>query len=145
MRSHSGTSGTSTENVSWSSSSEPPIEKMSNVNSPLSSFFFCATTSSTACSWHITRPRRVCPSWSNAPALTMDSMVRLLHTTAGTLARKSLKDVNFPCSLRASTMAWTTLAPTLRTAPMPKRMSVPTGVKFSSDSFTSGGSTVMPM
>ncbi|WP_158591109.1 hypothetical protein [Kocuria tytonis] len=56
-----------------------------------------------------------------------------------------MKDANFPCSLRASTMAWTTLAPTLRTAPMPKRMSVPTGVKFSSDSLTSGGSTVMPM
>lgn len=75
----------------------------------------------------------------------MDSMVRLLHTTSGTFARKSPKPVYEPFSSRPWTMPLTTLAPTLRTAPMPKRMSRPTGVKVRWDSFTSGGSTVMPM
>jgi hypothetical protein len=46
--------------------------------------------------------------------------------------------------LRAAMIEDTTLAPTLRTAPRPKRISVPTEAKFSSDSLTSGGSTVMP-
>ena len=41
-------------------------------------------------------------------------------------------------------MELTTAAPTLRMAPRPNRMSVPTGEKSSLDSFTSGGSTFMP-
>jgi hypothetical protein len=46
--------------------------------------------------------------------------------------------------VRAATIASTTFAPTLRMAVRPNRMSVPTGVKFAADSFTSGGSTLMP-
>ena len=36
-----------------------------------------------------TSPRRVWPKESNAPALTSDSTVFLLHTTGSTLRRKS--------------------------------------------------------
>ena len=82
---------------------------------------------------------------SKAPALTSDSISRLLHTCASTLSMKSLKSSNRPWDSRASTMRSTTLWPTLRTAVRPKRMSVPTGVKFSADSLTSGGSTWMPI
>ena len=72
-------------------------------------------------------------------------MVRLLQTTAGTLSRKSVKDVNAPFSSRARTIASTTLAPTLRMAVRPNRMSLPTAVKLADDELTSGASTVMPM
>ena len=56
-----------------------------------------------------------------------------------------MKDVNAPFASRAATIASTTLAPTLRMAVRPKRMSSPTAVKFADDELTSGGSTVMPM
>ncbi len=56
-------------------------------------------------------------------------MVRLLHTTAGTLCRKSLNEVKAPLSSRALMISTTTLAPTLRTASRPKRMSSPTAAK----------------
>ncbi len=52
-----------------------------------------------------------------------DSMVRLLQTTAGTLSRKSVNDVNAPFASRVATIASTTFAPTLRTAVSPNRMS----------------------
>lgn len=52
--------------------------------------------------------------------------------------------MNFPFSLRVLINEPTTLAPTLRTAPSPNRMSWPTEAKFTRDSLTSGGSTVMP-
>ena len=54
-----------------------------------------------------------------------------------------MKEVNRPFSSRAATIASTTLAPTLRIAVSPKRMSSPTGVKFAADSLTSGGSTLI--
>ncbi|CPU65892.1 Uncharacterised protein [Mycobacteroides abscessus] len=74
-----------------------------------------------------------------------DSMVRLLHTTAGTLSRKSVNEVKAPFSSRVRMIASTTFAPTLRTPVRPKRMSPPTAVNFAAESFTSGGSTVMCM
>ncbi len=52
--------------------------------------------------------------------------------------------MNLPFSVRVPISEATTLAPTLRTAPSPKRMSLPTEAKFCTDSLTSGGSTVMP-
>ena len=72
-------------------------------------------------------------------------MVRLLQTTASTFCRKSPKSANAPLALRVATIDPTTLAPTLRIAVRPKRMSVPVGVKSASDSLTHGGSTLMPM
>ena len=73
-------------------------------------------------------------------------MTFLLQATASTLRRKSGKSVNAPLSLRAATIESTTLAPTLRTAARPNRMSLPTGGEVGSeDSFTSGGSTLMPI
>ena len=81
------------------------------------------------------------PIESNAPALTSDSMTRLLHTTSGAVSRKPWKLTALPCCSRAATMPSTTLCPTLRTAVRPNRMSVPIAVKLAADSFTSGGST----
>ena len=52
--------------------------------------------------------------------------------------------MNLPFSVRVLISDATTFAPTLRTAPSPKRMSVPTEAKFCADSLTSGGSTVIP-
>ena len=46
---------------------------------------------STAVSWTATKARRRCFISSKAPALMSDSITRLLQTTAGTLAMKSLK------------------------------------------------------
>jgi len=82
---------------------------------------------------------------SKAPALTRHSIARLLHTWRGTLSRKSWNEVNCPFCLRAWTIPSTTLAPTLRTADRPMRISSPTGEKSESDSLTSGTRTVMPM
>ncbi len=96
---------------------------------------------STAVSWMATRARRWCFISSNAPALTSDSIIRLLQTRAGTFPMKSLKSVKRPFSSRAATMPETTLEPTLRMAVSPNRMSLPTGVNVDWDSLTSGGST----
>ena len=114
-------------------------------NWPAASLRFTETAASTADSCTSESERRVCFSSSKAPALISDSMVRLLHTTSGTFFRKSLKDSKCPFSSRAAIMPSTTFAPTLRIAPMPKRISFPTGAKVRVDSFTSGGSTVIPM
>ncbi len=51
--------------------------------------FLDAANDSIASMCTASRPRRVCPSESNAPALISDSMVFLLQTTASTLLRKS--------------------------------------------------------
>ena len=85
------------------------------------------------------------PSESNAPALISDSITRLLQTTSGAASRKPWKLTALPISVRAATTPSTTFRPTLRTAVSPNRMSVPTAVKFASDSFTSGGSTAIPI
>ena len=82
------------------------------------------------------------PSESNAPALTSDSMVRLLQTTAGTLRRKSSNEVNAPFSSRVRTIASTTLWPTLRMAARPNRTSSPTAANTPIEALTSGGRTV---
>ena len=74
-----------------------------------------------------------------------DSITFLLQATASILRRKSEKSLNAPFSSRARTIASTTLCPTLRIEASPKRMSVPTAVKSADDSFTSGGSTLMPI
>ena len=70
-------------------------------------------------------------------------MTRLLQTTVGTLRRKSEKLVKAPLDLRVATIASTTLTPTLRMAARPNRTSSPTAVNVATDSFTSGGSTLM--
>ena len=74
-----------------------------------------------------------------------DSITRLLHTTSGTLRRKSAKLVNAPLDLRAAMMASTTLMPTLRIAARPNLTSCPTAANVATDSLTSGGSTLMPI
>ena len=135
--SQSGRSGTTTAKPCAPSS--PPIRSANRSNWPSASLRFTPMTESTACSCTSSSARRAWPSESNAPALMSDSMVRLLQTTAGTLSRKSVKDVNAPFSSRARTIASTTFAPTLRTAVRPNRMSLPTAVKLADDEFTSGG------
>ncbi len=90
-------------------------------------------------------PRRVCPSESNAPALISDSTTFLLQATGSTFLRKSEKSANAPLALRVATIEATTLAPTLRTAVSPNRMSVPTVVKLASEELTSGGRTLIPI
>ena len=53
--------------------------------------------------------------------------------------------VKCPLAVRVATTEPTTLAPTLRMAVSPNRMSGPVGVKLASDSLTHGGSTRMPI
>ena len=122
------------------SSSEPNSESW-----PSASCFLTSTTESIARSCCSISPRREWPRESKAPALISDSMVRLLQTGRSTLARKSLKEVKRPLALRVAMIEETTFSPTLRIAPRPKRMSVPTGVNWCSESLTSGGSTLMPI
>ena len=98
-----------------------------------------------ACSWIASSPLRVSPKLSKAPALISDSTRRLLQTPISTLAMKSPKSANRPLAVRVRMIESTTLAPTLRIAESPKRMSVPTGAKSDCDSLTSGGRTLMPM
>lgn len=90
-------------------------------------------------------PARGWPRESKAPALTSDSMVRLLRTVAGHLRRKSSNEAKSPFSVRAAMIDSTTLRPTLRIASSPKRMSEPTAAKLPTEVLTSGGSTLMPM
>ena len=71
-------------------------------NWPSASLRLTPMTESTACSCTSSRARRAWPRESKAPALMSDSMVRLLQTTAGTLSRKSVKDVNAPFSSRVA-------------------------------------------
>ena len=100
---------------------------------------------STASSCTISSARRGWPNESNAPALISDSMMRLLQQSRSTFSRKSVKEVNRPLSRRVLMIDSTTFAPTLRTAPSPKRMSPSTARNHRSESLTSGGSTLMPM
>ncbi len=138
---HSGRTGTLAAVASPSSNRLSKSKPMS----PLSSARLSLTAASTAPSWISISARRVSPSESKAPALMSDSIARLFATGVGTFLRKSWKPVKRPFSSLACRMPETTLWPTLRTAPRPKRMSSPTAVKNPIDSFTSGGSTVMPM
>ena len=72
-------------------------------------------------------------------------MVFLLQTWASTLAKKSPKEVKRPLVSRAALIEATTPSPTLRIAAKPNRISIPRGVYSASDSFTSGGKTLLPM
>jgi hypothetical protein len=83
---HSGRSGTSDGAASRSWSSKR-LSK-SKPTSPTSSARFSFTADSTAPSWISTSARRVCPSESNAPALTSDSTVRLFATWIGDLLQE---------------------------------------------------------
>ncbi len=132
--------GTGTSNIVSVS-----VSPANSENWLFASLRLTSITWSTACSWMSTRPLRGWPSESNAPALTSDSITRLLHTVTGTLRRKSAKLVNVPLDRRAASIASTTLMPTLRTAARPNLMSSPTGVKLAEEAFTSGGSTRMPI
>ena len=114
-------------------------------NCPAASARLTSSAASMTSAWICTRPRRGWPSESKAPALIRDSTVRLLQATGSTLRRKSAKSANAPLALRVRTSESTTLAPTLRMAPSPKRISVPRGVKSRSESLTSGGSTLRPI
>ena len=100
---------------------------------------------SIASRWTAISPFRVSPSESNAPALMSDSIVFLLQTTASTFAKKSPKDVYRPLAFLFLTTEATTFSPTLRIAARPKRISLPRGVYSESDSFTSGGRTLIPI
>ena len=128
---------------------ESPAESSPNapnrLSCPMASWRLTATKASTYSSCTRSRPIRVSASPSNAPPLMSDSMVRLLHTTAGTFDMKSRKEVKRPFSSRAAMIASTTLWPTLRIACIPNRMSVPTAANWPMESLTSGGSTLMPM
>jgi hypothetical protein len=65
-----------------------------------------------------------------------------------TRRQNSANDANGPSFDRASRIAWTTPSPTLRTADRPYRIAVRSpgaGAKSAIDSFTSGGSTSMPI
>ena len=101
------------------SPSSVPSRPAKSESWPIASLRLTSTYWSTADSWMATRARRWCFISSNAPALTSDSMTRLLQTSAGTFSMKSLKSVNRPFSSRAATMPETTLAPTLRIAVSP--------------------------
>src|SRR5699024_12790187 len=57
------------------------------------------------------------------PYTTLFRSTRLLQAVNSILDRKSVKEVYLPFSVRVLTMELTTLAPTLRTAPMPDRKS----------------------
>ncbi len=128
-----------------SSATSANRESKSNPTLPLASSRLTLTADSTAPSWISTSARRLSPNSSKAPALMSDSTVRLFADEIGIFRRKSWNDSKAPFSVRAFTMSSTTLKPTLRIAPMPKRMSSPTAAKKPIDSLTSGGMTLMPI
>ena len=74
---------------------------------------------SVMCSNTPSRPLRVWPSESKAPALISDSTARLLSTGSGTRSAKSWKLANGPLASRSSSSRATRPAPTLRTADSP--------------------------
>ena len=82
---------------------------------------------------------------SSPPHLINDSSARLFATVGSTRSVKSHSDVNGPCSARAATIIRAAVSPTFFTALSPNRILPPTTAKSQSDSFTSGGSTSMPM
>ncbi len=140
---HSGVPGTSKPTEAGEapgSSSNMP----NRLSCPIDSCFLTSSTESTARSCTSTRARRVCPRVSKAPALTSDSIARLLQTAISTLSMKSGKDSNRPLASRERTIEATTFSPTLRIAPRPNRTSSPTALKSSTLSFTSGDRTLIP-
>ena len=90
-------------------------------------------------------PIREEPVESSAPHLTSDSSARLLTTCGSTRSVKSQIVVNGPPSLRAAMIARAALSPTFLTALRPKRILPSTTAKSVADSFTSGGSTLIPI
>ena len=80
-----------------------------------------------------------------APLLTSDSITRLFSSRRSTFSQNWKIDLNAPISLRAATIDSIALCPTFFTAASPKRIASPCGVKYASLTFTSGGSTAMPI
>ena len=85
------------------------------------------------------------PRESSAPALIKLSSTRRFTARGSTRSTTSVSEVNAPVSWRACRIASTDPRPTFFTAARPNRMASPATVKSSNDSFTSGGSTRMPM
>ena len=88
---------------------------------------------------------REAPVESSAPHLTSDSSARLFTTCGSTRSVKSQIVVKGPPSLRAAMIARAALSPTFLTALRPKRILPSTTAKSVADSFTSGGSTSIPI
>ena len=103
---------------------------------------------STVCSNTSSRPPRWWPIESNAPALIIDSTVRLFSAVTSTRQQKSKKSLNGPACCRAAMMCWTTPSPTLRMPARPNRTQsgrCGSGANPSCARFTSGGRTSTPI
>src|SRR6266568_951991 len=79
------------------------------------------------------------PSESRAPDLIRLSKTRLFRKRDSMCSQKSYSDLNSPWFIRDSRIALAVFSPTFLMAARPKRIDSPTGVKYSSLSFTSGG------
>ena len=85
------------------------------------------------------------PVESNAPHLTSASIAFLFTARQSTRRQKSQIEAKRPPSSRAVMIASTAAAPTFFTASSPKRMLPPLTTKSWPHSFTSGGSTSIPI
>ena len=74
-----------------------------------------------------------------------DSIAFLFTARQSTRSQKSQIELNGPPNSRAAMIASTAAAPTFFTASSPKRMLPSTTTKSCPDSFTSGGSTSIPI
>lgn len=100
-----------------------------------------SSTASTICM----RARRFTPRLSKAPDLMRLSTARRPSSLPAIRRQNSSKPVNGPFSLRSCISCWINFSPIFFIATSPKRMFRPETVKRASDSFTSGGRTLMPM
>ena len=139
LRSTSGISGSLTSVMSF---------KTSSSNSPICpvalSFWDIAAASTvldnTSRSWE-----RFAPRESKAPHLIRLSITRLLMVPISIRRQKSVSDVNGPPLLRSSSRFCKAASPTFFTAAKPKRMALPSTLKFTELAFISGGSTAIPI
>ena len=93
----------------------------------------------------VSSARRLKPSESNAPALMSDSTARRFRSR-GTIRRQNSSSVrNGPPLSRSALSSSMKPQPMPLMATRPKRMFSPETVKSASDSFTSGGRSLMPM
>src|SRR4029434_9675406 len=79
------------------------------------------------------------PNESIAPHLIRLSKTRLFKKRGSIRSQKSYKDLKSPLLSFDSRIALAVFSPTFLIAASPKRMDSPTGVKYKSLSFTSGG------
>jgi hypothetical protein len=77
--------------------------------------------------------------------LISDSSARLFISWTLTRSTRSQTDANGPSASRAATIVRAAASPTFFTAFSPKRIFPPTTAKSHCDSFTSGGSTSIPI